>query len=148
MRTDALFAVAVPVLGSAKRRRQGVDQQQRQIEFLLAGVPDNLITYIGSLVGEAIAFYSCFISYSHADKRFAHMLHNTLQAHGIRCWLDEKQLLPGDDLYEQVDRGIRLSDKILLCCSEHSLKPASWVDKRSSPRWKRKASSLGSEHNG
>ena len=32
-------------------------------------------------------------------------------------------------LYEQIDRGIRLWDKFLLCCSEHSLKPASWVDK-------------------
>jgi hypothetical protein len=23
---------------------------------------------------------------------------------GVRCWLDEKQMLPGDDIYEQVDR--------------------------------------------
>jgi hypothetical protein len=28
-----------------------------------------------------------------------------------------------------VDRGIRLWDKFLLCCSEHSLLPSSWVDK-------------------
>jgi hypothetical protein len=33
--------------------------------------------------------------------------------------LDEKQMLPGDDIYEQVDRGIRL-----LCFSQHSL--TSW----------------------
>lgn len=46
---------------------------------------------------------------------------------GIRCWLDEKQLLPGDDIYEQVDRGIRLWDKVLLCCSENSL-TSWWVD--------------------
>jgi hypothetical protein len=47
-----------------------------------------------------------------------------LQGRGIRCWLDEKQLLPGDDIYEQVDHGIRLWDKVLLCCSQHSL--TSW----------------------
>jgi hypothetical protein len=50
-----------------------------------------------------------------------------LQRHGIRCWLDEHQLLPGDDIYEQVDRGIRLWDKVLLCCSEASL-ASWWVD--------------------
>ena len=40
---------------------------------------------------------------------------------------DEKQMLPGDDIYEHVDRGIRLWDKVLLCCSEHSL-TSWWVD--------------------
>ncbi len=43
------------------------------------------------------------------------------------CWLDEKQVLPGDDVHEAVDRGIRLWDKVLLCCSEASLS-SWWVD--------------------
>ena len=69
---------------------------------------------------------SC-ISYSHEDKPFARRLHDALQGRGVRCWLDEKQMLPGDDVYEQVDRGIRLWDKVLLCCSRHSL-TSWWVD--------------------
>lgn len=89
-----------------------------------AGVPEVLIAYLPSLLSQPIQFYSCFISYSHQDKVFARRLHDTLQGRGIRCWLDEHQLLPGDDIYEQVDRGIRLWDKVLLCCSESSL--ASW----------------------
>ena len=36
-------------------------------------------------------------------------------------------MLPGDDIYDQVDRGIRLWDKVLLCCSKHSL-TSWWVD--------------------
>lgn len=88
------------------------------------GVPDSFITYARSLVRSPLQYYSCFVSYSHADKRFAHALHDSLQNHGIRCWLDEKQMLPGDDIYEQIDRGIRLWDKVLLCCSKHSL--TSW----------------------
>jgi hypothetical protein len=79
------------------------------------------------LLNQPIQFYSVFISYSHADKSFARRLYNELQGHGIRCWLDEHQLLPGDDIYEQVDHGIRLWDKILLCCSRHSL-TSWWVD--------------------
>ncbi|MFL6451707.1 MAG: toll/interleukin-1 receptor domain-containing protein [Bryobacteraceae bacterium] len=94
-----------------------------------AGVPESLITYARSLVASPVDFYSCFISYSHQDKLFARRLHETLQGRGIRCWLDEKQLLPGDSIYDHVDRGIRHWDKFLLCCSEHSLKPSSWVDK-------------------
>ena len=74
-----------------------------------------------------IEFYSCFISYAHEDKLFARRLHDALQGRGVRCWLDEKQMLPGDDIYEQVDRGIRLWDKVLLCCSRHSL-TSWWVD--------------------
>jgi TIR domain/Pentapeptide repeats (8 copies) len=91
------------------------------------GLPDTLIEYLPSLLNEPIQFYSCFISYSHADKSFARRLHDTLQGRGIRCWLDEKQLLPGHSIYDEVDRGIRLWDKVLLCCTEASL-TSWWVD--------------------
>lgn len=92
------------------------------------GVPENLIQYLPSLVvPAAFEFYSCFISYSHADKSFARRVHDTLQGRGIRCWLDEEQMLAGDDIYEQVDRGIRLWDKVLLCASKDSL-TSWWVD--------------------
>ena len=91
------------------------------------GVPESFITYMRSLTVNALDFYSCFISYSHADKVFAHRLHDALQARGIRCWLDEHQMLPGDDIFEQVDASIRLWDKVLLCCSENSL-TSWWVD--------------------
>jgi hypothetical protein len=91
------------------------------------GLPDELIDYLPSLLNQAIQFYSCFISYNHADKGFARRLHDTLQGRGIRCWLDEKQMRPGDDIHEEVDRGIRLWDKVLLCCSKKSL-TSWWVD--------------------
>jgi Pentapeptide repeats (8 copies) len=35
------------------------------------GVPESLITFHKSLVNSPIEFYSCFISYSHADRLFA-----------------------------------------------------------------------------
>jgi uncharacterized protein YjbI with pentapeptide repeats len=91
------------------------------------GLPDAFIDYLPSLLNQAIAFYSCFISYSHEDKAFARRLHDTLQGHGIRCWLDEKQLRGGDDILDHVDRGIRLWDKVLLCCSKNSL-TSRWVE--------------------
>jgi uncharacterized protein YjbI with pentapeptide repeats len=92
------------------------------------GVPENLITFHRSLVGNPIEFYSGLISYSREDASFARRLHDQLQMRGIRCWLDGHQVLPGDDVYEQVDRGVKLWDKVLLCASEHSLR-SWWVDK-------------------
>jgi uncharacterized protein YjbI with pentapeptide repeats len=93
------------------------------------GLPESFIVQIPALVTalQPIQFYSCFISYSHTDKSFARRLHDALQGQGIRCWLDEHQLLPGDDIFEQVDAGIRLCDKVLLCCSKDSL-VSWWVD--------------------
>jgi hypothetical protein len=91
------------------------------------GLPEQLIDYLPSFLNQPIQFYSCFISYSHSDKVFGRHLHDTLQGRGVRCWLDEKQMRPGDDIHEEVDRGIRLWDKVLLCCSKNSL-TSWWVD--------------------
>jgi hypothetical protein len=91
------------------------------------GLPDEWITYIPSLVGDGIQFFSCFISYSNADKPFAIRLHDSLQSKGIRCWLDEKHLLPGDDISRELKQGIYLWDKFLLCASKNSL-TSWWVE--------------------
>jgi hypothetical protein len=91
------------------------------------GLPDEWIDYIPSLVGDGIQFFSCFISYSSLDKPFATRLHDVLQSKGIRCWLDEKQLLPGDDISRELERGIHLWDKFLLCASKNSL-TSWWVE--------------------
>ena len=61
------------------------------------------------------------------DKPFAVRLHDALQGKGIRCWLDEKQLLPGHDISRELERGVYLWDKFLLCASKNSLTSA-WVE--------------------
>ncbi len=92
------------------------------------GLPEEYVAYLPSLLNQPLQFYSCFISYSHRDKAFARRMYDQLQGRGIRCWLDEHAMVPGDDIYDAVDRGIRLSDKILLCCSRTALKDSWWVD--------------------
>lgn len=94
-----------------------------------AGTPESFIAQIDTLIGatKPTEFCSSFISYSHDDKIFAQRLHHTLRARGVSCWLDENQILPGEDIYDQANRGIRLWDKVLLCCSKNSL-ASWWVD--------------------
>lgn len=91
------------------------------------GVPENFISYMASLIRDPIEFYSCFISYAHEDKAFAIKLHDMLQGRGIRCWMDEHEIKAGDEIYQAVDEGIKLWDKVLLCCSKASLE-SWWVD--------------------
>jgi len=89
------------------------------------GWSQDLIATLPAVLSRAGRFCSCFISYSHADNLFAQSLHDALQARGIKCWRDCKQLRPGDDMYEE--GAIRQHEKLLLCCSEQSLN-SWWVD--------------------
>jgi TIR domain/Pentapeptide repeats (8 copies) len=85
------------------------------------GVPDEFIAYIGSMVGRAIEFYSCFISYSSKDQEFAERLHADLQAKGVRCWFAREDLKIGDQFQERIEESIRVHDKLLLVLSESSV---------------------------
>jgi len=91
------------------------------------GVPDIFIEYMHALTAKPFEFYSCFISYSHADAAFAQRLHDTLQGKGVRCWLDEKDARLGVPITHNIESGIRLTDKFLLCCSKEALS-SGWVN--------------------
>jgi len=91
------------------------------------GVPDTMIAYIGSLVGQPIQYYSCFISYSSKNQGFAERLHNDLQAKGVRCWFAPEDLKIGDRILDRIDQEIRVYDKLMVVLSEHSI-DSDWVE--------------------
>jgi hypothetical protein len=92
------------------------------------GVPENLITYMPSLVAPgAIQFYSCFISYSTRDQEFADRLYADLQNKGVRCWFAPHDVQGGKKLHEQIDDAIRIHERLLLILSPHSIE-SEWVE--------------------
>jgi hypothetical protein len=91
-----------------------------------AGVPENFIEYMASLVGTGIEFYSLFISYSTHDQEFAERLHADLQAKGVRCWFAPHDLRGGKKVHKQIDEAIRVYDKLLLILSKASM-ASEWV---------------------
>jgi len=91
------------------------------------GLPDELIDYYPSLLGRAIDFYSCFISYSSDDQDFANLLHARLQDKGIRTWYAPEDLKIGDPFRRRIDEAIRIHDKLLLVLSQHSV-ISDWVE--------------------
>ena len=91
-----------------------------------AGVPDDFIEYMRSLVGKPIEYYSCFISYSSKDQEFAERLYADLQSKRVHCWFAPEDMKIGDEIRSRIDESIRLYDKLLLVISEHSINSA-WV---------------------
>src|SRR5205807_633320 len=92
-----------------------------------AGVDDTFITYIRSLVGKAIEYNSCFISYSSKDQGFTERLYADLQSKGVRCWFAPEDMKIGDKIRQRIDETIRLYDKLLLVLSEYSV-ASEWVE--------------------
>lgn len=93
-----------------------------------AGVPENFITFMKSLTGAALDFYSVFISYSTKDQKFADRLYADLQARGVRCWFAPEDLKIGDKFRNRIDESIRIHDKLLLVLSESAIR-SPWVEK-------------------
>jgi uncharacterized protein YjbI with pentapeptide repeats len=90
------------------------------------GVPDALMDYAASF-GNAIKYYSCFISYSTKDQVFADRLHADLQNRGVRCWFAPHDMKIGAKILDTLDEAIRLRDKVLLIMSQNSL-GSDWVE--------------------
>lgn len=86
-----------------------------------AGVPDIWIEYAKSLVENPIEFYSCFISHSHEDQDFCDRLYADLQTKSVRCWYFPEDATWGKSVWGEIDRSIRVYDKLVVVCSEHSL---------------------------
>ncbi len=71
---------------------------------------------------------SFFIVYTAEEEPFAGRLHNTLQKHGVRCWLDPRHTADDNGLTGHVAaRGFRVWDRVLLCATRASLS-ADWMD--------------------
>jgi hypothetical protein len=99
------------------------------LEFLRgAGVPEGFLTYMHSLAANPIEFYSCFLSYSSKDVSFATELHTRLRSQGVRCWKDSEDLKIGDKFQEEIEKAIRLQDKLLVVLSENSVN-STWVER-------------------
>jgi hypothetical protein len=91
-----------------------------------AGVPDTLITYIGSLVVKPFDFYSCFISYSSKDDEFAQRIHADLRSKQVRCWFAPEDLKIGERFRDRIEESIRIHDKLLIVLSVNSIN-SPWV---------------------
>jgi hypothetical protein len=83
---------------------------------------------------------SVFISYNHKDRQFVRRLAEDLRGAGIRAWVDEYEILPGDSITEKTSQGINTSDYMLVIISKNSIN-SPWVSKEVSAAFRRDPSS-------
>jgi hypothetical protein len=84
-----------------------------------AGVPDDLIDYMTSLVSKP--YYSCVVCYSDEDRDFSDRLYADLRTNGVRAWYFRKDARWGEPTWGEIDRSIKDYDKVVVICSENSL---------------------------
>jgi hypothetical protein len=72
-------------------------------------------------------FYSCFISHSSRDAAIAKKINADLRKRGIKCWYAPEDLKTGAPLRSEIDKSIRLQDRLLVILSESSV-ASPWVE--------------------
>jgi uncharacterized protein YjbI with pentapeptide repeats len=78
-------------------------------------------------IREAPGYYSCFISYSHKDEKFAQRLHKDLMQSNIMSWFAPHDMLIGAKVLDEIDGAIRMRERVLLILSESSI-ASEWVE--------------------
>lgn len=104
------------------------DRDKIPLSFIRGvGTPEFLIDAMHNKDKYSIEFYSCFISYSNIDFKFANKLYSDLQNAGIRCWFAPEDMKTGDKIRNKIDESIRIYDKLLLILSSESVN-SFWVE--------------------
>lgn len=70
-----------------------------------------------------------FLCHASGDKPAVRELYQRLRADGIDAWLDEENLLPGQDWQRAIPKAVRESDAVIVCLSRSSITKAGYVQK-------------------
>jgi TIR domain-containing protein/type VII secretion system (Wss) protein YukD len=70
-----------------------------------------------------------FLCHSSGDKQAVRDLYYRLRSDGLEPWLDEENLLPGQDWHHEITKAVRSSDVVLVCLSQDSINRSGFVQK-------------------
>ena len=91
-------------------------------EFLRGvGVPDAYLAYEQAPPGTMRRRYGCYISYAHSEFELVGRIQADLRSLGVECWRFPAAPTGAGYLEEELDRGVRFYDQLVVVCSEESL---------------------------
>src|SRR5215510_13812193 len=64
--------------------------------------------------------YDVFLSHSSQDKTVVRAVSERLRADGLRVWLDDWEIRPGDHIQAKIEAGLEDSRVLVLCMSAHA----------------------------
>jgi hypothetical protein len=70
-----------------------------------------------------------FLCHSSTDKPAVRVLYQRLRADGFEPWLDEEDLIPGQDWQREIPRAVKNSDIVIVCLSRGSVNKAGYIQK-------------------
>ena len=70
-----------------------------------------------------------FISYAREDQERAREIHRRLTERGYKPWLDEEDLLPGQDFRLVIEKSLTSSDFVIICLSKNSVAKRSFFQR-------------------
>ncbi len=70
-----------------------------------------------------------FISYASEDRAQARELHQRLTAQGYKPWLDDEDLLPGQDFKLVIEKALTGSDFVVICLSRTSVEKRTFIQR-------------------
>ena len=75
----------------------------------------------GELVFQSTGKVRVFIAYAKEDRADARRLYRALKDRGVEPWMDEQNLLPGQNWPRAIERAIEVSEYVLVCFSRRSV---------------------------
>lgn len=70
-----------------------------------------------------------FLCHSSNDKQRVRELYSRIGADGFNPWLDEEDLLPGQDWHKEITKAVRNSDVVIVCLSAGSINKRGYVQR-------------------
>jgi formylglycine-generating enzyme required for sulfatase activity len=70
-----------------------------------------------------------FLCHSSGDKPAVRDLYRRLQADGFAPWLDEEELLPGQDWQQEIPAAVRTCDVVIICLSQKSVSKEGYLQR-------------------
>jgi uncharacterized protein YjbI with pentapeptide repeats len=91
-----------------------------------ARVPPEILRIALEWAKRPVAYSSCFISHSSADKEFIERVRNQLTNDGVSAFLSSKNLRPGQQYPLEIERQLLSAGKVIVVISRRSLS-STWV---------------------
>lgn len=70
-----------------------------------------------------------FLCHAKADKPAVRGLYNRLLSNDVETWLDEENLMPGQDWQKEIQKAVRNSDIVFVCLSKNSINKDGFIQK-------------------
>lgn len=76
-----------------------------------------------------ISLLKVLLCHASEDKPVIRSLYSRLHADGFQPWLDEENLLPGQNWQREITKAVKQSDVVLVCLSSNSISKTGYVQK-------------------